>query len=361
MKILAKAVVFFMISTSPVASQDLGFSMLSALGASILTNGDELLTDAPEMLDEFLKSADQGETFASVEACLGALQTAVSAGTIATNILPFSSVATFEDRRGPVAKFRILFNGKKVHVEAFCNEEKLAATPLAWGNGSPRPEVTTRSSVDALVGMFLLLHAQGAFEDDLTAAVSDSYTKNEVETNISTIPDMMIGNPEAKVTVIEYASYTCPNCASFHTGTFKDLKKNYIDTDKINFVFREVYFDRYGLWASIIARCAGPGKFFDITDLIFESQSSWTSSGEPSTITDELRKIGRLANMNDEVLDACLNDSDNAQTLVAWYQEKAGADNIDSTPSFIINGKKYANMSFAEMSEIIDAEILRPE
>ena len=227
--------------------------------------------------------------------------------------------------------------------------------------------------VAALVGVgayFIFVHepsSTAAQSAELTApaeAVATEVADNsdgDAEVDTSTIPDMMIGNPDAKVTVIEYASYTCPHCASFHTGTFKDLKKNYIDTDKINFVFREVYFDRYGLWASIIARCAGPGKFFDITDLIFESQSSWTSSGEPSTITDELRKIGRLANMNDEVLDACLNDSDNAQTLVAWYQEKAGADNIDSTPSFIINGKKYANMSFAEMSEIIDAEILRPE
>ena len=369
MNILTKALAFFLVITSPAASQDLGFSMLSALGASILTNGDELLTDAPEMLDEFLQSAEQGETFESAEACLGALQTAVSAGAIATNILPFSSVETFEDRRGPVAKFRILFNGTKVHVEAFCDGKTLATKALAWGNGSPKPEITTRSSVDALAGMFLLLHAQGAFETDPTAVSDaeieddalttdyDTHTKNEADIDTLQIPDMMIGNPDSKVTVIEYASYTCPHCASFHASAFKDLKKSYIDTDKINFVFREVYFDRYGLWASMIARCGGPSKFFDLTDLMFESQSLWTSSGEPSTITDELRKIGRLANISDDRLDACLSDNAKAKSLIAWYQEKAGADNIDSTPSFIINGKKLTNMSFAEMSEIIDAEL----
>jgi protein-disulfide isomerase len=178
-----------------------------------------------------------------------------------------------------------------------------------------------------------------------------------VEIDTSTIPDMMIGNPNAKVTVIEYASYTCPHCASFHADTFKDLKKNYIDTDKINFVFREVYFDRYGLWASMIARCAGPEKFFGLTDLMFQSQSSWTRAGEPAAIIDELRKLGRQAGIYGERLEVCLNDSDKAKTLVAWYQEKAGADNVDSTPSFIINGKKHTNMSFAEMSEIIDAEL----
>ena len=223
--------------------------------------------------------------------------------------------------------------------------------------------------VAALVGVgayFIFVHepsSTAAQSAELTApaeAVATEVADNsdgDAEVDTSTIPDMMIGNPDAKVTVIEYASYTCPHCASFHTGTFKDLKKNYIDTDKINFVFREVYFDRYGLWASMIARCAGPEKFFGLTDLMFQSQSLWTRAGEPAAIIDELRKLGRLAGIDGETLEVCLNDNDKAKTLIAWYQEKAGADNIDSTPSFIINGKKHTNMSFAEMSEIIDADL----
>ena len=223
--------------------------------------------------------------------------------------------------------------------------------------------------VAALVGVgayFIFVHepsSTAAQSAELTApaeAVATEVADNsdgDAEVDTSTIPDMMIGNPDAKVTVIEYASYTCPHCASFHTGTFKDLKKKYIDTDKINFVFREVYFDRYGLWASMIARCAGPEKFFGLTDLMFQSQSSWTRAGEPAAIIDELRKLGRLAGIDGETLEVCLNDNDKAKTLIAWYQEKAGADNIDSTPSFIINGKKHTNMSFAEMSEIIDADL----
>jgi protein-disulfide isomerase len=223
--------------------------------------------------------------------------------------------------------------------------------------------------VAALVGVgayFIFVHepsstaAQSAELIAPAEAVATEVADNsdgDAEVDTSTIPDMMIGNPDAKVTVIEYASYTCPHCASFHTGTFKDLKKNYIDTDKINFVFREVYFDRYGLWASMIARCAGPEKFFGLTDLMFQSQSSWTRAGEPAAIIDELRKLGRLAGIDGETLEVCLNDNDKAKTLIAWYQEKAGADNIDSTPSFIINGKKHTNMSFAEMSEIIDADL----
>ena len=218
----------------------------------------------------------------------------------------------------------------------------------------------------ALVGVgayFLFVH-EPSNSAPQTAAVTSTTSVDvagnadeNADLDIASIPDMMIGNPDAKVTVVEYASYTCPHCASFHAGTFKELKRDYIDTGKINFVFREVYFDRYGLWASMIARCAGPDKFFGMTDLMFTSQSSWTRAGEPAAIVDELRKIGRLAGMDGDTLEACLNDDEKAKTLVAWYQEKAGADEIESTPSFVINGKKYSNMSFAEMSGIIDAAI----
>jgi protein-disulfide isomerase len=220
--------------------------------------------------------------------------------------------------------------------------------------------------VAALVGVggyFLFVHEPTTSAPQTAALISplaDEVSDNADETvdvDTASIPDMMIGNPDAKVTIVEYASYTCPHCASFHNGTYKDLKKNYIDTNKINFVFREVYFDRYGLWASMIARCAGPEKFFGMTDLMFKTQSTWARAGEPALIIDELRKIGRLAGLDSETLETCLADNEKAKTLVAWYQEKAGADNIDSTPSFIINGKKYSNMSFADMSEIIDGKL----
>ncbi|WP_298968558.1 DsbA family protein [uncultured Roseobacter sp.] len=180
--------------------------------------------------------------------------------------------------------------------------------------------------------------------------------ETEADIDTSTIAEMSLGNPDAPVTVIEYASFTCPHCASFHAGPYKQLKADYIDTGKINFVYREVYFDRYGLWASMIARCAGtPEKFFGMTDLIYAGQSEWSRAGDPAAIIEELRKIGRLAGLNGDTMEACLQDGDNARTLVAWYQENAEADGVDSTPSFVINGQKYSNMAYSEMAELIDA------
>lgn len=192
-----------------------------------------------------------------------------------------------------------------------------------------------------------------AFPDAPLPGAANAQSTN-ADVDISGIPDMIAGNPDAKVEIIEYASFTCPHCASFHQTTFKQLKSEYIDTGKIRFVYREVFFDRFGLWASLVARCGGEEKFFGIADLIYADQSQWTRAGDPAAIVEELRKIGRLAGLDNEAIEACLQDGDRAQAMVAWYQKNAEADDIDSTPSFIINGKKHSNMSFADMKKIID-------
>jgi protein-disulfide isomerase len=179
----------------------------------------------------------------------------------------------------------------------------------------------------------------------------------EAEVDTSTITEMTLGVEDAPVTLIEYASYTCPHCANFHNDTFKKLKADYIDTGKVKFIYREVYFDRYGLWASMIARCNGPEKFFGITDLIYKGQSDWARAGGASEIVDELRKIGRLAGLENDQLEACLQDGTKAQTLVTWYQENATEHGIESTPSFILNGEKISNQSYADFKKLIDAEL----
>lgn len=193
----------------------------------------------------------------------------------------------------------------------------------------------------------------GAGQGGLIAAAH----AQEAEVDTSTIVEMVQGDPDAPVTVIEYASYTCPHCASFHAGNYQKLKSDYIDTGKVRFIYREVYFDRYGLWASMIARCGGADKFFGITDLIYQTQSSWSRAGGPTEIVGELRKIGRLAGIENDTLEACLQDADKARTLVAWYQENAEADNVRSTPSFVIDGRKYENMSWDDFSGRIDSAL----
>jgi protein-disulfide isomerase len=191
----------------------------------------------------------------------------------------------------------------------------------------------------------------------LSAAAAVMMTLTMASAQESEIPDMIQGDADAKVEIIEYASYTCPHCASFHAGPYKDLKKDYIETGKVKFIYREVYFDRFGLWASMIARCAGPDRFFGMTDLLYKEQSLWSRAGDPAAIAAELRKIGLKGGLDNDALDACLEDADNAQALVAWYQENAERDNIRSTPSFLINGEPYSNMNYADFSAIIDEKL----
>ena len=191
----------------------------------------------------------------------------------------------------------------------------------------------------------------------VTTAAAVLFSLSMATAQEGNIADMVQGSPDAKVEIIEYASYTCPHCASFHAGPYKDLKKDYVDTGKVKFVFREVYFDRFGLWASMIARCAGPDRFFGMTDLIYKEQSLWSRAGDPAAIVAELRKIGLKGGQDNDTLDACLEDADNAKALVAWYQENAERDNIRSTPSFLINGEPYSNMNYVDFSAIIDEKL----
>ena len=181
--------------------------------------------------------------------------------------------------------------------------------------------------------------------------------EQEADLDTSSIVEMVQGTEDAPVEIIEYASYTCPHCATYHLGQYKKLKEEYIDTGKVKLIYREVYFDRYGLWASMIARCDGPEKFFGITDLIYEGQSEWTRAGGPAEIVDELRKYGRLAGIDNDKLEACLQDGTRAQTLVAWYQENAERDGIQSTPSFLVNGKKVDNQSYDDFKKLIEDEL----
>lgn len=205
-----------------------------------------------------------------------------------------------------------------------------------------------------VLGGFLVLPQRGG--DLPVNPLVGAANAQDAEVDISTVQEMFLGDENAPVTMIEYASYTCPHCATFHAGTFKRLKEDYIDTGKVKFVFREAYFDRYGLWASMIARCE-PEKFFGISDLVFEGQSEWARAGGPVEIVGELRKIGRLAGISEDSLEACLTDAQNAQTLVAWYQQNVETDQFTGTPSFVINGELVENQPYDDLRALIDAKL----
>jgi protein-disulfide isomerase len=175
------------------------------------------------------------------------------------------------------------------------------------------------------------------------------------EIDTSSILEMTLGAEDAPIQMTEYASFTCPHCRTFHKDVFQKLKADYIDTDKLHFTYREIYFDRYGLWGSIVARCSGADKFFAISDLLYTKQAEWTK-GTPAKIAENLRRIGITAGLSQKDVQSCFTDGEKAQNLVAWYEANRAEDEISSTPSFIINGAKYSNMSYAELQKILDAQ-----
>lgn len=175
--------------------------------------------------------------------------------------------------------------------------------------------------------------------------------------NLPAVPDMVLGNADAPVTMVEYASYTCPHCAHFHADVFKDLKKDYIDTGKVKFVYREVYFDKYGLWAAMIARCGGDTRYFGINSMLFDQQKEWAASNDPAVVVESLKKIGRTAGMDDAAMTTCLENNDMAKAMVATYQTNATADGVEGTPTLIIDGEKHPNMSYTDLKVILDAKL----
>lgn len=166
--------------------------------------------------------------------------------------------------------------------------------------------------------------------------------------------DFSLGLPDAPVKIVEYASYTCSHCATFHANVFKNLKAEYIDTGKVHFTLREVYFDRYALWASMIARCGGEARYFGIHDMLFDKQQDWAGSQDPMQVVQSLRTIGLAAGLDNAALDACLNDQAKAEAMIAQFERNMAADDVKGTPTVFVNGAKYSNMSWADMKKLID-------
>ena len=200
----------------------------------------------------------------------------------------------------------------------------------------------------AAVALIIILRAPGT-ELSGTPDVPDT-------SGVAGVPEMTLGADDAPVTLIEYASFTCPHCARFHTEVLPEIVADYVDPGQVRYVYREVYFDRPGLWASLIARCGGGDRYFAVADMLYARQSEWTQ-GDPAAIAASLRRIGLSAGLAPEALDACLSDGAMAQALVANYEANAAADDVRATPSFVLGGETLSNLPLPEMRERLDAAI----
>jgi len=172
------------------------------------------------------------------------------------------------------------------------------------------------------------------------------------------IQEFALGDPNAPIEVIEYASFTCPHCARFHSDVWPELKANFVDTGKIHFIFRPVYFDGPGLWGDMLARCTGDNdKFFGIAGILFERQAEWSRASSQAGVAAGIVSVGNQAGIDEETVRACLQDNDKAQALVADFQTNVARDKIEGTPSFLIDGVLTDNMSYASFAQLLNEKL----
>lgn len=167
------------------------------------------------------------------------------------------------------------------------------------------------------------------------------------------LPDMSLGKEDAPVTIVEYASMTCPHCAHFHETTLPELKTKYIDTGKARLVMREFPFDPRAEAAFMLARCSND-KYFPMIDVLFKQQESWAAV---ENARDALLNLAKLAGFTQQSFETCLTD----QKLLDQIREvrtRGSTFGVDSTPTFFINGERYPGaLTIEQISAIIDPKL----
>jgi len=194
----------------------------------------------------------------------------------------------------------------------------------------------------------------------LTASLGVALTGCDKK-SAATADDMTLGDPKAKVTVVEYASVACPHCARWNNDVFPAFKAKYIDTGRVHYVAREALTGEPRLAAAgfLVARCAGKDKYFQVVDALYRAQERIFTSGD---IRGELQGVALAAGMNEAQFNACVSDEKALQTLNERIERTSKEDRITGTPTFIINGKKAGGDDGGEQSLAqLDAAIAAAE
>lgn len=164
------------------------------------------------------------------------------------------------------------------------------------------------------------------------------------------LPENVMGAADAPVTIVEYASLTCPHCAVFHTKSLPALKKDYIDAGKVRFIFRDFPFDGVAMAGTMISRCAAPDKFFTLTSTLFERQDKWAFSKDPEA---ELTAIAKEFGFTQESFDTCLQNQTLYDGVMKVRQRAHEVFKVDSTPTLFINGAPHRGVLSPEQMDAV--------
>jgi protein-disulfide isomerase len=148
--------------------------------------------------------------------------------------------------------------------------------------------------------------------------------------------DVVMGDANAPVTIIEYASMTCSHCASFHNTTYPEMKKKYIDTGKVKYILREFPLDPLAAAGFMLARCSGGDKYYPIVEMLFQKQNEWVTQNP----IPPLLALAKQAGFSQESFETCLKDQKILEAIESVRTHGAEKLGVSSTPTFFINGKK---------------------
>jgi protein-disulfide isomerase len=168
-------------------------------------------------------------------------------------------------------------------------------------------------------------------------AWAETYSVLELEAK-GPLDDIPMGSETAPVTIIEYASMTCPHCADFEVRTFPKLKEKYIDTGKVRFIMREFPLDRTAAAAFMLARCAGPDKYYPLIETLFQQQQKWAVR-DP---VPPLLAIAKQAGLTEESFKSCISDTALLNKVQQTRDRGANKFKVEATPTFYINGEKFS-------------------
>jgi protein-disulfide isomerase len=208
-------------------------------------------------------------------------------------------------------------------------------------------------SSSALVALGAL-GALGTIDALRSRAAAQTFSPLELEAK-GPLDDIPLGAENAPVTMIEYASMTCPHCAAFENQVFPKLKEKYIDTGKVRYIMREYPLDRLAAAAFMLARCAGPDKYNPMIETLFQQQQKWAVK-DP---IPPLLAIAKQAGFTQQTFDKCINDTALLNKIQQVRDRAASKFKVDATPTFFINGRRYSGeMPIEEIDKIIQ-ELLK--
>ncbi len=155
---------------------------------------------------------------------------------------------------------------------------------------------------------------------------------------IEALKEKKIGTEEANIEIIEFASLTCGHCAKFHNEVFPKIKKEFIDTGKVSFIYQDFPLDKFALKASVIARCSGEKKFFSFLKVLYSKQKDWTRTEDPFR---SLLKIAKLGGLKNDEIKVCVGNKSIEDGILKQRLNASKKFDIKATPTLYINGEKY--------------------